>query len=255
MNIIKLIKKYIFGIKENVIVEKKPKIRIKVKAGSEEWYKKADDFTKQEYYSACARKADARRNEENKKLYEKLNKRKLQFELVPKSQSNRNVRSYLEYTTDSFEKWAFIRNNEEKKSNEVCCICGCNSLQYGKTYNTECHEVWDYNFTNKTQYLIRLEALCVLCHRIKHLDNQSEEGEERDNMLQYYAIINDITIDIARKDFERALKIKLTIDNVKFTKIDLSPLENEYGIVEKSFNCHSEDFNYFLENVFKKKKK
>lgn len=256
--LLKIIRK-IFGIKEEKSVsvetfinrvEKKKKVRLK--AGSEEWLKYADEFTKTEFYASQGRKEELKKAEYKRQEFDKVNKRLISFEMVPKQQASRNVRSYLEYVTGSFEKWAFIRNNEEQKAECKCIVCGGNSKDIGKSFFTECHEVWQYDNKTKNQKLLKLEALCTLCHKIKHIDQHITEKDEFDSLLQLYAVLNDITLEESMNDFNRNLSIRKSLDTTLFSVIDMSILK-EYDIEENSFKCHSKEFNDYLTNVFKKK--
>lgn len=198
---------------------------------------------------------DKQLNSNFEKTYtEKIDKKRaIKFEIVPYLQANRNVRTYLEYTTGNFDIWKSIRDNVENKNNGVCCICGISSKELGKSYNTECHEVWFY-ITDKTrkQKLIRLEPLCNMCHQIKHI-NQHEHDKELFNLLmERYCEINNIDIEQGIKDYKNALYWTKQRKNDKF-KLDISILK-EYGIKEEIFDCHNNKFNLWLENWKEKNK-
>lgn len=253
--LIKEIIKYWNKLKSFVINEKieqvKPKKKRKVKIGSEEWLHIASDIDRDTYYSKLAENEKIRSNLNKTKEYAKNNNRVLSFDLVPKLQSNRNVRTYLEYITGNYKKWSEIRKNEEIKTGGLCVYCGNGSQELGVNHKTECHEVWEYIYKTKTQKLIRLEPVCIVCHKIKHINQQARNKEEFNNLLELYSIINDITIEQAKEDYNIALQYKNTLDDTRFINLDLSIL-SIYNIHEEAFNCHSPEFNAFVE-TFKRK--
>ena len=70
-------------------------------------------------------------------------------------------------------QWNRLRVVTYSRASHVCEICGGTGAR-GSTVNPgglEAHEVWEYllNGSNATQRLVRLIALCPLCHRCKHM--------------------------------------------------------------------------------------
>lgn len=94
---------------------------------------------------------------------------KLTIELVPKTAWYSNVRSEV-----SKSEWDKIRRKCYKKANYKCEICGGK----GKKHPVECHEIWEYNDTDKTQTLKGLISLCPNCHKTKHVGLAQIKGEE-----------------------------------------------------------------------------
>lgn len=197
--------------------------------------------------------------------------KKISFEFIPGVQSNRNVRSYLEFCTGDFKAWQKISRECEAKSNEICSICGRSSKEeiYGaKPYHTETHEVWTFDLNKNIQKLVALQSLCVKCHQIKHLNQfdkssivlPSFEGVSREDaikikllqakkeeaeivffdLLRRYRVLNCIFPGEAKKDYEAAKAARAKLAGVKFS-LDLS-LINE----QSNFDCHSAAFNKFL---------
>lgn len=239
-------------ITEEVKPNNKEKKKVKLKAGSEEWLKYV---ARKDPYLYEAYLADQGRKRELKNIQEALDKpenRLIAFELVPKMQGCRNVRSYLEYTTGSYKTWSRIRNNEELKANGKCIVCGYDSKSVNEnTSKTDCHEVWHYDINTKTQKLLRLESLCTVCHKIKHIDQHSRNEEDFNTLLELYSVLNDISLEKAQKDFESHLERRKKLDNVMFKYLDISFLKNEYEIDEDKFECHSKEFNEFINGKFK----
>jgi hypothetical protein len=85
---------------------------------------------------------------------------KLSIELVPKTCWFSNVRDHV-----ATESWNIIRFAVYKKAGYECEICG----DQGPKWPVECHEVWDYNDDTWIQKLIGFQALCPLCHKVKHI--------------------------------------------------------------------------------------
>jgi len=204
------------------------------------------------YYVDKAERTQLTTEHIEQRFYEQKLKSKVKqpiaFEFVPEHQSNRNIRSYLEYKTGSYHPWQAIRNDVEKKSNGVCCICGESSLDYGKDYATECHEVWYYDYASRTQELKRFEALCVSCHSIKHLNQHKRDKELFDMLLDRYAHLNSISKEQAYKDYIEADNIREKRKNIKYTKIEMKKLKPFYDEAEDYFECHTKEFNQFIAN-------
>lgn len=176
-------------------------------------------------------------------------KNAIRFEFVPPKQANRNVRSYLDYKTKSYKKWKEIRDYIEISNNGLCQICFTSSKEYGKSYNTECHEVWKYYIDgnqNRIQKLIKLEALCSMCHEIKHMNQHYRDKEYLELLLMRYAEINGISIEKAKDEYELAKVFAYKKENLQY-KLDLSYLE-KFNIedLENIFDCHQEKFNTYL---------
>ena len=85
---------------------------------------------------------------------------KLTVELVPKTCWWSNLRSLADRAT-----WDRIRRQAYRQAEYRCEVCGGTGLRN----RLECHEVWQYDETTRTQVLARMIALCPACHEIKHL--------------------------------------------------------------------------------------
>jgi hypothetical protein len=80
------------------------------------------------------------------------------IDMIPKTSYFKNVRSVF-----SESDWNLIRNHIYKRSNNRCECCGAKRNKY-----LEAHERWIYDFETQTQKLIRIIALCRLCHQSTH---------------------------------------------------------------------------------------
>ena len=95
---------------------------------------------------------------------------KLTVEFVPSSSHYKNVRSNVKK-----KEWDKIRRQVYKEAGYKCEICG----GVGKRHPVECHEVFEYNDTKGIQKLVRFEALCNLCHMVKHFGRSEMIGKRK----------------------------------------------------------------------------
>lgn len=206
---------------------------------------------------------------------EKQKTHSIRFEFIPRKQSYRNVRSFLEYREAKKERedfvlnensgiktnfanikprylpWKKIRDTVEKYASEVCSICLCSSKSLGKNYHTECHEVWKYYVDDKKrriQKLMDLQALCSMCHQIKHANQYEHDNEYLELLLTRYSEINNIDFEDAKKEYE-SHKFYLRRKDYLMYKLDLSYLEKfDVEGVEELFDCHDRNFDLFVES-------
>ncbi len=80
------------------------------------------------------------------------------IDMIPKTSYFKNVRSLFKE-----EDWNLIRHHIYERTNNKCECCGCKRNKF-----LEAHERWIFDFENKTQKLIRIIALCRLCHQVTH---------------------------------------------------------------------------------------
>jgi hypothetical protein len=104
----------------------------------------------------------------------------LQIELVPRTAWYKNVRSEV-----SKERWDELRRACYRKAGYVCEICGGK----GPKWPVECHEVWGYDDDAHKQTLVRLIALCPMCHATKHFGLSQIRGIE-DDVIQHMMKVN-----------------------------------------------------------------
>lgn len=86
-----------------------------------------------------------------------MSKIKLSIELIPKTCHFSNVRTSIKK-----EEWDKIRFLSYENAKHKCEICGNNGLKQGFKHRIECHEIWHYDDTTKTQKLIGLISLCPI---------------------------------------------------------------------------------------------
>lgn len=160
---------------------------------------------------------------QDKSLLSKHRKLKLQIELVPRSSWWRNLRLLL-----SRKDWDALRKKIYKKAKFVCEICG----KTGEKKRIECHEVWRFNEKDSLQKLVKFQALCPLCHEVKHmgLANIRGYGERAFNRFKR---INRIT----KKEADQicnAVFDRWSIHSRISWKIEIGLLD-KYGIESKSY--------------------
>jgi hypothetical protein len=93
---------------------------------------------------------------------------RLTIELVPSSCWFSNVRSNVPSSV-----WEVLKKQTAKLTRYRCEICAGR----GRRWPVECHEVWLYDDKTHTQTLVRLIALCPMCHKVKHIGLASVNGE------------------------------------------------------------------------------
>lgn len=94
---------------------------------------------------------------------------RLRVELVPSTCWLSNVRSYM-----TRHYWAKLAAEVAEDGKHLCEVCGGR----GRQHAVECHEVWLYDDARRVQTLLRLQALCPLCHKVKHLGHTIAGGRE-----------------------------------------------------------------------------
>jgi len=127
-------------------------------------------------------------------LLAKHSELKLQIELVPDSCWYSNVRSNVKT-----KQWDIIRKRIYQEAGYKCTICSGRGFRYP----VDCHEIWVYDDENLTQKLDRFQALCPLCHEVKHLGLANVRG----NGVRAFGRF----IEINRLSIDTALEIKKAV--------------------------------------------
>ena len=92
---------------------------------------------------------------------------KLRVELVPSTCWLSNVRSLMKRSA-----WKRLAAEIAEDGGRRCEVCAGR----GRQHAVECHEVWLYDDRRGVQVLMRLQALCPMCHRVKHLGRTMNVG-------------------------------------------------------------------------------
>lgn len=120
----------------------------------------------------------------------------LTVELVPQSLWGVNLRSAL-----PSERWDELRRAQYRLAGYVCELCGGKGAQHP----VECHEVWDYDDVAHVQKLVRLIALCPMCHQVKHFGRSSKHGPNGvEALLAHIQKVNGWTLEQTREHVGRA---------------------------------------------------
>jgi len=150
----------------------------------------------------------------------KFKKKKLTIELIPTTCYKKNVRS--EY---SKEVWDIIRKRAYLKAGYRCEICGGR----GKKWAVECHEVFSYNQKTKVQKLEKLEAICPLCHKVKHIGRTKHQRVDYKKAIKHFCKVNNITYEKAIEQVKIALNIHRKRALHEW-KLDLTLIKENYDI-------------------------
>lgn len=96
---------------------------------------------------------------------------KLRVELVPSTCWASNVRAYM---TEHY--WRKLSRETIEMGESRCEVCRGRPR---RGQSVHCHEVWLYDEAQHVQELLRLRALCPMCHYVTHLGRSIELGYER----------------------------------------------------------------------------
>jgi 5-methylcytosine-specific restriction endonuclease McrA len=143
---------------------------------------------------------------------------KLTVELVPKTSWGRNLYSLADRPT-----WDRIRRHAYSQAESRCEICGGVGLQHP----VDCHEVWRYDETTRTQILVRMIALCPACHEVKHMGRAGNRGRGK-RARAHLAKVNGWTDEQVRAHVAEAFDMWIRRSTVSW-KLDLSGLQPYVG--------------------------
>ena len=149
-------------------------------------------------------------------------------DLIPYTCWFKNVRS----STHSSD-WDRLRNHVYSRVNYTCECC------HIKTHKIEAHERWHYDDDTKTQKLVRLVALCPMCHRTTHIGMAGKIGKGSE-ALEHLKKVRNFTHEEALEHKKEAFRVwrerngitwkldlsLLTNNNIKLKKMKVSPKKN-----------------------------
>ena len=146
----------------------------------------------------------------------------LYIDMIPKTSYFKNVRSCF-----SIKDWNIIRNYIYKRAENRCECCGAKRSKY-----LEAHERWIYDFDTKIQKLIRIIALCKLCHQATHYGH-SKMKKDIIKINEHIKKIRKINDEELNKHIEDAYEIWKERNKINWT-IDLSIIINSgFNICEQ----------------------
>lgn len=150
----------------------------------------------------------------------------LLIELIPKTCKFSNVRTLLPK-----KQWDILRKKSYEDANHKCEICFESGKSQGYKHDVECHEIWEYIEETKTQKLVGLISLCPSCHQVIHFGRTSAIGKQA-KAFKRLEIINKWTHKECLDHLALSMSEYLYRSQFKW-KLDLSILEEEYGIDKK----------------------
>ncbi len=95
---------------------------------------------------------------------------RLRVELVPTTAHPSSLRAHL-----SAHHWRKLAADVAGEGQYLCEVC----TGRGRQHAVETHEVWLYDNEQRIQTLLRLQALCPMCHSIKHAGRTISRGYEK----------------------------------------------------------------------------
>lgn len=113
---------------------------------------------------------------------------RLSVELIPETAFWKNVRSNV-----TRAEWRKCQAYARAKTDGGCIICGQRGREQGRNYDTECHEVFDYDEDEGVQTLVDIIPICPTCHAVKHLGRTREVASEAEweRVLIHLQRVND----------------------------------------------------------------
>ena len=146
---------------------------------------------------------------------------KLYIDMIPKTSYFKNVRMLF-----SENDWNLIRHHIYERVENKCECCGKKRSKY-----LDAHERWEYNFETKTQKLVRIIALCRLCHSATHYGH-SRRTKNMDNINNHIKKINNFTDEELENHIKDAYATWKERNKIKW-ELDLSIITNS-GFIIKS---------------------
>jgi len=143
----------------------------------------------------------------------KKNNAKLTLNLIPVTSWWKSARSKIKKS-----EWDTIRKKVYQQASYICEICGV------KNVRLDCNEVWEYQ--NNKQILVRLEAICRLCHLSQHMGFASVIGrgwEAKEHLKKVNNWSEEQTIIYIQEKFEeweKRNKIEWVLDISFLDKYD-----------------------------------
>jgi CRISPR/Cas system-associated protein Cas10 (large subunit of type III CRISPR-Cas system) len=139
--------------------------------------------------------------------------------MIPKTSYFKNVRSCF-----SNNDWDIIRNHIYKRTENRCECCGVKRSKY-----LEAHERWIYDYETNTQKLIRIIALCKLCHQATHYGH-SKIKKDITKINEHIKKVRKINDEELKEHINKSYEIWKERNKIKWI-IDLSIISNSGFII------------------------
>jgi hypothetical protein len=145
------------------------------------------------------------------------------IDLIPRTCWFTNVRS----CTNSSD-WDRLRDHVYSRVDYTCECCN------NKTNNIEAHERWHYDDDTKTQTLVRLVALCKMCHTTTHI-GLAQLRDKGDEALEHLKKVRNFTHEEALEHKKQAFQVWRERNTIMWN-LDLSLLTNNNIKLIKQFS-------------------
>lgn len=154
---------------------------------------------------------------------------RLAVDLVPRTAWWSNVRSHV-----TSAEWELCKEYSKSLTDGVCYICGDTSRNQGRKYDTEAHEIWEYDDDNRIQTLVDIVPLCVRCHQCKHWGRTSLVMKERylQVLRRHWMTLNqwnrtqlNMYLDVESKVWAMRSSVEWTLDLSRLEQILGKPVE------------------------------
>ena len=139
---------------------------------------------------------------------------KLYIDMIPKTTYFKNVRSLF-----GENDWNLIRHHIYSRCDYRCECCNKKKNRY-----LEAHERWLFDETTQTQKLIRIIALCKLCHSATHYGH-SKRTKNMDKINMHIKKINNYNDEELKNHIKESYDIWKSRNNIKWN-LDFSILTN-----------------------------
>lgn len=150
---------------------------------------------------------------------------KLYIDMIPKTTYFKNVRSLF-----SENDWNLIRHHIYSRCDYRCECCKKKKNRY-----LEAHERWLFDETTQTQKLIRIIALCKLCHSATHYGH-SKRTKNIDKINNHIKKINNYNDEELKNHIKESYDIWKSRNNIKWN-LDFSILTNSgFNLIKNQYH-------------------
>jgi hypothetical protein len=157
------------------------------------------------------------------------------IDLIPKNCWFSNVRTSIKY-----RDWNRLRKYVYKRVDYKCECCNFDTKE--NDTRLEAHERWYYDETNKTQKLMRIIALCNLCHLSTHLGYAHISGRG-DEAINHLMKVRKFTQEEFQNHRKEAFELWRQRNTIKWS-LDLSLItNNNIELIKKYTEGEREDIS------------
>ena len=146
-------------------------------------------------------------------------------DLIPRSCWFTNVR-YCVHSSD----WDRLKKYVYERTNYTCECCNASTM------DLEAHERWEYDDKTNVQRLVRLVALCHMCHTTTHIGKAGIDGKGEE-ALKHLMKVRNFTRDEAINHKNDAFELWAERSSVDW-KLDLSLITNNNIKLDKKVDVN-----------------